>query len=117
MKMIRGNKYRIKDQPETPDLMYVGFCVRREWHQFTKYEDGIDGEVWHEMSESELYQIVAVEENLPDVLDVLDVLREKMEEYPELRLGQLIEVVMTNHKCDLFNIQDDELIKLLKEGE
>ena len=62
MSFIKGNKYRWKDQPDTPDLMYIGKQHYGPWHKFTKYDDGKFGEVWCEVLEKELHMLEEDEE-------------------------------------------------------
>ena len=57
--LVRGNKYRFKQQPDTPDLMYVSRNPNW-WHQFTKFEDGRFGEIWAELLDGDLHMIEAV---------------------------------------------------------
>ena len=61
MDLIRGDKYRFKDQPDTPDLMYVGQDSDTGfWLQFTKYEDGKWGKVWSEISYEDSHMLEKV---------------------------------------------------------
>lgn len=59
--LIRGNKYRWKDQPDTPDLMYIGKSYGM-WHQFTKFSDGRFGVVWCEMRDNDINSLEAIKE-------------------------------------------------------
>ena len=55
MRLIKGNKYRFKDQPDTPDLTYIGRQNGRS--RFAKYEDGPDGVIWAESLDRDLHMI------------------------------------------------------------
>ena len=57
MELIRGNKYRFKDQP---DLMYIGKQYYGHWHKFTKFCEGRFGKVWAEAQECDLHMIEEV---------------------------------------------------------
>ena len=66
MKLVRGNKYRFKNQSDTPDLMYVGLDENSNWHQFTKYEEGRFGAVWCEARGKDLDLMEEVKEGSGD---------------------------------------------------
>jgi hypothetical protein len=54
MNMIVGNKYRFKYREDTPDLMYLGKSDSGAWYKFAKYEKGIYGAIWEQMSYRDL---------------------------------------------------------------
>ncbi len=60
MVLVRGTKYRFKNQPDTPDLMYIGKQYYGCWHRFTKYKEGQFGKVWSELISSDLHMLEEV---------------------------------------------------------
>lgn len=44
---------------------------------------------------------------------VLATLRDVWEQFPQLRLGQLIEVAIGTEGADVFNVEEDELVQRL----
>ena len=60
LKLIRGDKYRFRNQPNTPDLMYIRKQKFGHWHQFSKFEDGVFGKVWSQLLESDLHMLEQV---------------------------------------------------------
>lgn len=59
--LIIGGKYRFENQPDTPDLMYIGKQHYGPWHKFTKYEEGRFGKVWAEVLDKELYMLEQID--------------------------------------------------------
>jgi len=58
LELVRGNKYRFKNQTDLPDLMYVG--KDNPWHQFVKFEDGRFGKIWSELLDSDFHLLEIV---------------------------------------------------------
>ena len=51
-------------------------------------------------------------ERIPEILDEL---RKVWEKSPDLRLGQLIDNIVTRTPCPLFYIEDEDLVERIKE--
>jgi len=46
--------------------------------------------------------------------EILNELKKAWEKYPDLRLGQLIDNIVTRTPCPLFYIEDEDLVKRIK---
>ena len=59
--LIIGNKYRFKNQPESPVLRYKGAFMYIGWHQFYIHDDD-SFKIWSELRDSDLWMIEKVKE-------------------------------------------------------